>query len=135
MPVLQTRIVVTGRVHRSGVVHAQRLEEVVLQVGGERDLGDGLDEASDDVIVHVAVAVLLPGLRLELPSLQSLHTLSQIGSRFDDEGTGQAGSVAEQLADRDVGVPVVGQFELRKVLDDRIVEAHLPGVDELQERE
>src|SRR5699024_11435837 len=92
MPVLQSRIVGTGSVDGSGVVHAQRLKEVVIQVGGEWDLGDGLDEASDDVIVHVAVAVLLPGLRLELPSLQSLHTLSQIGCRFDDERAGQARS-------------------------------------------
>ena len=132
------------------VLHLQRGEDVLPQVGVQGHLGHRFDEGALDVAGD-AVAEPLARHELELDAGEVVHHLAQavasaqwVGQQvanvdpvLDAAAVAEPGGVREQLMDGDdLGLAVVlERGELRKVLSDVIVQRHLALIHELQQGE
>ena len=118
------------------VAHAERAEDLFLDEVAQAFSGEAFDDLAGQQGTHALVLKALPRGIEQGGSHGGFDELTQGGVRAAEldvlgEHVGQAGDVAEEVADADGGA--VGAVELGKVLDDRIVEANLAAVDEQEQ--
>ena len=123
------------------VAHAQRREDVALDVLGVRLAGGSLDDEPGEDEVAVGVLERRPGgaaglVSRELPQRLERGAVGRAPHDGPARGLRQPGGLLKDLTDRDaVGCPLVGQPELRHVAACGCVELESAGVDELHRRQ
>ena len=131
-----------GGVERDvAVAHAQRREDVALDVLRVGLAGGPLDDQPGQDVVAVGVRKRRPGWRdqLRVPQLVQCLKRGAVGRAPDDRaarGRRHPGGLLKRLAHRDaVGGALVGKPELGHVLAGWRVKVELAGVDELHRRQ
>ena len=123
------------------VAHAQRREDVALDVLRIGLAGRPLDDQPGQDVVGVGVLERRPGWRGERRAVQLAQCFKSgtVGRAPDDRaarGRRQPGGLLKHLAHRDaIGGPLVGKLELRHVLTGGRVKVEPAGVDELHRRQ
>ena len=123
------------------VAHAQRREDVALDVLRVGLAGGPLDDQPGQDVVAVGVRKRLSGGRDQRRALQLVQGFKSgaVGRASDDgaaRGRRHPGGLLKHLAHRDaVGGPLVGKLELGHVLTGGRVKVEPAGVDELHRRQ
>ena len=138
VPAGQAWRLLLARTGRGGRGHAEWAVHLVGQVPVERAARHQLDDAGSQHVVAVVVRERGAGRGSQHGSVQPRHDLGRRARRRERElverGGCEARGVAEQVPHGDRSRARIAEAQVRDQLDDRLVEAGLPGLDELHHR-